>query len=243
MEELSHIGPRIIMSFNDGKVIVTETVITAAILAVIIAVVCIWMASNLQRIPSKKQVVAELIVGLVYSLTKSTMGARNVNFAPYIGTIILFILFGNMLGLFGLRPTTADVNMTFALSTITFFLIEFNSFRSMGIKGKLAHMCQPYPFMFPLKIIESVSRPISLGFRLFGNILGGVIVMELIYLGLGGLSHMLSLKVPVFVIGFPFPANFFFDIFEPVVQAFIFTMLTMVFISIEMVAHADEEHN
>lgn len=249
MEEMSHFGPRIILAFADGKIFVTETVIFAVILAAIIAAVLLWTAKDLQRQPSKKQVVAEFIVEFIYNMTRNTMGASNIAFAPYIGTIFIFILLGNMLGLFGFRPVTADVNTTFALSLLTFFLIEYNSIRSMGLKGKFLHMCQPFPWyvgavtMFPLKIIEALSRPVSLGFRLFGNILGGFIVMELIFVSLGGLSHMLSLKFPALVAVIPLPANFFFDMFEPVVQAYIFTMLTMVFISMEIIRHGADEHH
>ena len=193
MHDLSNIGPKIVMAFNDGKVVVTETVILAAILAALIIILCLWLANNLQRQPSKKQVVAEFIVESIYKLTKNTMGAHNSNFAPYVGTLVIFLLLGNALGLFGFRPVTADVNMTFALSIITFFLVQYNSFRTMGFKGKLKHMCEPYPFMFPLKIIEEIAKPISLGFRLFGNILGGVIVMALIFTGLGSICHSLHL--------------------------------------------------
>ena len=242
MEGLSHLGPRIIISLNDGKFFITESVIFGVILAAVIAALAIWMTNNLTAIPSKKQVVAETIVEMVYNLTKRTMGAHCVNFAPYIGTLIIFILLGNMLGLLGFRPVTADVNMTFALSTVTFFLVQFNSFRSMGFKGKIKHMCDPFPFLFPLKIIEALTQPISLGFRLFGNILGGFIVMEIIFAALEGLSHMLHLKFPLLIAVIPLPGKIFFDIFEPVVQAYIFTMLTMVFISIEIIKQGHEGH-
>ena len=242
-QDLSNIGPKIIMSFNGGEVVVTETVFSGAILAGVIAGSALWLARGLKQQPSKKQVVAETLVEFVYNTTRNTMGAHNINFAPYIGTIMLFLVLGNALGLVGLRPITADVNMTFALSTITFFLVQFNSFRSMGLKGKLRHMCEPYAFMFPLKVIEAVSQPISLGFRLFGNILAGVIVMSLIFAGLGGLCHMLSLKIPILQAVIPLPAALFFDVFHPIIQAYIFTMLTMVFISMEILKHGDDEHH
>ena len=251
------LGPRIIVSILNneeaplglGRLFITETVFFGIIVAAIIAVVCIWMASGLSRVPSKRQVIAEFIVGFVYKMTKDTMGIANMSFAPYIGTIFIYMLFGNALGMFGFRPITADVNMTFALSTITFILIEFNSLRSMGFKRKFHHLCEPFPVyigvltMLPLKLIESVARPISLGFRLFGNIFGGLIVMELIFEGLGTLSRHLALPIPFFQALIPLPANVFFDIFEPVVQAYIFTMLTMIFISLEIIRTGDGEHH
>jgi F-type H+-transporting ATPase subunit a len=79
--------------------------------------------------------------------------------------------------------------------------------------------------MFPLKIIEDVSIPISLAFRLFGNILGGMIIMALIFNALGSASHKLHLPIPLLEAVIPLPANIFFDIFEPILQAFIFTMI------------------
>jgi F-type H+-transporting ATPase subunit a len=109
-------------------------------------------------------------------------------------------------------------------------------------------MAEPYPFMFPLKVIEEISLPVSLSFRLFGNIFGGVIIMALIFGGLHSASEALLGGIPF--IGeipwlqavIPLPANAFFDIFEPLLQAFIFTMLTMVFVSMAVVSHEDQEH-
>jgi F-type H+-transporting ATPase subunit a len=164
-----------------------------------------------------------------------------------MGTLFLFLILGNMLGLFGFRPTTSDVNMTFAMAGATFLIIQNNGFKTMGFIGKIKHMSDPYPFMFPLKIIEEISFPISLGFRLFGNILGGVIIMALVFNGLEWVSEQIFGGIPL--IGsipwlqavIPLPVNLFFDIFEPVLQAFIFTMLTMVFVGMAVVPHSDHE--
>jgi len=249
MEELSHLGPRIIISLYDGKFFITETVMFGMILAVLIAILCLWLAKDLQKVPTKKQVVAEIIVKFIYNLTKTTMGPHNMAFAPYIGTIFIFILLGNMLGLLGLRPVTTDVNVTFSFSLLTFLLIEYNSIRSMGLRRKFLHMCDPFPWyvgmftLFPLRIIEALARPVSLGFRLFGNILGGFIVLELLFISLAGLSHLLTLKFPLLVAVIPLPANIFFDMFEPVIQAYIFTMLSMVFISMEIIKRGTDEHH
>ena len=243
MHDLSHLGPKIVISLDGGRIIVTETVILGMLLAALIAAALIWLGHGLKKIPSKRQVLAEYLVEFIYNLTRNTMGAHNINFAPYVGTLFVFLILGNALGLFGLRPLTADVNMTFALSTITFFLINYNSIRSMGLKGKLRHMCDPYAFMFPLKLIEALSQPVSLGFRLFGNILAGAIVMALIMSGLAWLSTMLFLPIPLLQAVFPLPAQLFFDVFHPLIQAYIFTMLTMVFISMEILKHGDEDRH
>ena len=232
------------MSFGDGSVFVTESVLFGMITAAFIAIMCLWLAKDVGKKTTKKQMVAEMIVEFVYNTTKKTMGAQNEKFAPFVGCIFFFIMIGSSLGLFGFRPVTADINTAFALSTITFFVINVSAIKELGIKGKLQHMCDPYPFMFPIKLIEMFSLPVSLGFRLFGNIFGGAVVMALLFTGLASACYALAQTLPIFEIpllkaGIPLPAMMFFDIFHPIVQAYIFTMLTMVFLSIELVKHGD----
>lgn len=239
MHDLSNLGVRKIIGFGDGSVFITETVLYSLIVAAVLVVFAFVSTRKMERHPKGLQAVAELIVESVYKLVGDTMGKHNLAFAPYIGTLFLFLLLGNSLGLWGLRPVTADVNTTFALAGVTFILIQYNSIKSRTLKGHLKHMAEPYPFMFPLKIIEEISFPISLSFRLFGNILGGMIVMALIFTGLGSISHKLHLPIPFLEAVIPLPANIFFDIFEPILQAFIFTMLSMVFIGMAIATHED----
>lgn len=243
MHDLNHLGPRIIVGFGDGSIFITETVFFAVIVAVIMIGLAFWTTNKMERQPKGKQVIVEYIVEAVYNLTEGAMGKHNSHFAPYVGTLFIFLLISNSFGIWGLRPVTADVNTAFALSLTTFFLIQYNGFKSMGFAGKIKHMSSPYPFMFPLKIIEELSFPISLGFRLFGNILGGAIVMALIFTSLETASHALHLPIPLLQAVIPLPANLFFDVFEPILQAFIFTMLTMVFISMEIIIHGEENHH
>ncbi|MEG0156355.1 MAG: F0F1 ATP synthase subunit A [Anaerovoracaceae bacterium] len=236
-----NIGPHIVLKFGDSGVFITDSVIFGAIVAIVLTILFAWMTRNMQRVPQGKQAVAEIIVEGIYTLVENTMGKKAVGYAPYIGTLFIWLLAGNMLGLIGIKPYTSDVNTTFAMALVTFILIQRQAIKSHGFVGKLKEMGQPYPFMFPLKIIEQVSFPVSLAFRIFGNILGGVIVMELLFEGLHAASEALSLPIPLLQTIIPLPANFFFDVFEPILQAFIFVMLTMVFISME-IATNDDEH-
>ncbi len=239
MHNIDNLGPRKIIGFGDGSLFITETVLYSLIVAAVLIIFALVSTRKMEREPKGLQAVAELIVEFTYKLVGDTMGKHNLSFAPYIGTLFLFLLVGNSLGLWGFRPVTTDVNTTFALAGITFILIQYNSIRSRTFKGHLKHMCEPYPFMFPLKIIEDVSIPISLAFRLFGNILGGMIIMALIFNALGSASHKLHLPIPLLEAVIPLPANIFFDIFEPILQAFIFTMLSMVFIGMAIATHED----
>lgn len=241
MINTDELGARMIFSLADGNLMITESTCFGIIIAVILAVLGIWLGSGLQKIPKGKQVIAEFIVGWVYKFTRENLGKENENFAPYIGTILAFIFTASSLGLFGVRPITADLNVTFAMSGLTFILIQANGIRKHGVKGKLQEMCDPYPFMFPLKIIEEVTLPVSLSLRLFGNILGGLIVVELWMHFMEFLSGLIC-DVPFLRAVTVLPLNAFFDVFEPAIQTYIFTMLTMIFLRSAMEA-APSKHN
>lgn len=239
MIHVGELGARVIVAFGDGSVFLSESILWGFILAAILAVLGIWMGHGLETVPTtKRQIAAELIVGKIYDYAKQNLGNKAETFAPYMGTIFIYILLGSSLGLLGLRPITADVNVTFSLSLLTFLLIQISGFRYLGVKGKLKHMCEPYPFMLPLNILEDCTLPISLALRLFGNIFGGMIVVELWMYFMEWLSAFVS-SVPFMRAVFVLPLNAFFDIFEPVIQTYIFVTLTMVFLS-KGIAGADK---
>ena len=233
------VGPRIIIQFDNG-LFITETVFWAVIVAVCMIVFAYFATKNLKSVPKGVQIICELIVEVVYKFVKENMGKHNMSFAPFMGTLFFFLIFCNMLGLFGQRPATADVNFTFALGITVFVLIQFNAIRSRGIGGYLKHFAKPFPFMIPINLLEEVIFPVSLSFRLFGNILAGVIIMELWMYGMAGYSARAGLPIPLLQAVTPLPINAFFDIFEPFLQAFVFSMLTMAFISKAIVVRNHE---
>lgn len=236
------LGPRIIMSIFDGKIMITETVFFGIITAVIMIIVALVSTRKLKKIPGTMQLFAEMVVEGIYSLTGSTIqGKKNRDaYAPYIGTLFIFCILANALGLFGFRPATADVNTAFALSIVTFLVIQGTSIKTNGVFGWIKHYGDPYPFLAPIMVIKDISLPISLAFRLFGNITGGMIVMKFVFSALASITTKLNIGIPFFQYLIPLPLTAFFDMFEPVLQAFIFTMLTMAFISMQL-AVVDEK--
>lgn len=239
MHSTEHLGPRKIIGFFDGQLFITETVFFGLIVAAVLVIFALLSTRKMQRDPKGLQLVAEIIVDGIYKLVGSTMGPKNIGYAPYMGTLFIYLIFCNALGLFGFRPVTTDVNMAFAMSSATFVIIQASSIRSKGLGGHLKHYTEPYPFMVPIKIIEDISFPISLAFRLFGNITGGMIIMALAFQALHSFTDKLDIHIPFFTFLIPLPLNLFFDVFEPVLQAFIFTMLTMAFVSMAVVTHED----
>lgn len=226
-------GPRIIFELPGG-IPVTETVTTTWIIMALLILFSYVATRNFERVPKGLQNVVELLVDGINKLTAQTMGEDKIAFAPYIGTLIIYLVCANLAGLFGFRPPTADVNTTMGLALMTFVMIHFFGMKSKGVGTYLKGFLEPFPVMLPLNVIGELATPISLSFRLFGNIVGGVIIMSLLYGGLETLSLKLGIGIPIFQTGIPAPLHIYFDVFAGVLQSFIFSMLTMVFISIAM---------
>ena len=229
----SGFGPRII--FELGGIPITETVTNTWMIMAVLIVFAYVATRKFEKIPTGLQNVIELIVELINSLTAQTMGAdKKKTFAPYMGTLMIFLVFANLAGLLGIRPPTADVNTTVGLALITFFMIHFFGMKRKGVGKYLKGFLDPFPVMLPLNLIGELATPISLSFRLFGNIVGGLIIMDLLYGALGSLSVKLGIGIPIFMVPLPAPLHLYFDVFAGVLQSFIFTMLTMVFVSLAM---------
>lgn len=216
-------GPQIYTSFNlfGIEFPITETIVNTWIIMAVIIILAYLGTRKFKMVPSGVQNVTELVVDGIYNLVRTTMGEKNMKFAPYIGTLAIFLAFANLSGLFTLRPPTADLNTTFALALITFALIHAGGIGTKGLGKYLRGYTQPFFLLLPINLIGELATPISLAFRLFGNVLGGVIIMSLLYGALGWVSIL------------PIPAIFhiYFDLFSGLIQTFIFIMLTMVFVS------------
>jgi len=230
----SGFGPRIIFELPGG-IPITETVTTTWIIMAVLIIFSYLATRRFEKNPKGLQNVIEIVIDLIYGLTAQTMGEdKKKAFAPYMGTLMIFLIFANLAGLLGFRPPTADVNTTLGLALITFFMIHGNGMRKKGVGGYLKGFLEPFPVMLPLNLIGELATPISLSFRLFGNIVGGLIIMNLLYGALGSLSLKFGIEIPIFMTAIPAPLHIYFDVFAGVLQSFIFTMLTMVFVSLAM---------
>lgn len=230
-----------VIYLGDLEIHITETMInTWIICGVLILIAFIINRSikkNTQRVPSGLQNVLELVVGGLDSFVESTMGKHGKRFSSFYGGMFLFIMVSNISGLFlapgtyfygvpdgtyidFMRPPTADLATTFALALITFFMTQGFGMASKGIGGWAKDLTEPMWPLTPLNVVGELANPVSLSFRLFGNILGGTIIMGLYY------------NLPWYaLLGIPSVLHGYFDIFAGVLQAFIFVMLSMTFVS------------
>jgi len=212
----------VLFEWNGTTVYLTQTLVSTWVvmgaLILLAIVVRVWL-SRFKNVPKGFQNIIEILVETMSNFTKSTMGEKLEGFGGYFYSIFAFILFSNYSGLVGLRPPTADLATTAALALSTFLLIHGSGIymrRGRYIKDYFS----PYPIFFPINLMGELSKPISLAFRLFGNMLAGVIIVGLVY-------QMLPLALR-FVL--PDVLHAYFDIFAGALQAFIFTVLSMTFI-------------
>ena len=203
----------------------TSTHVALLILVIAISVLAILANRVIRRSdpygkPGVCMVIIETIVTFIDNTTMSNMGDEHGGkFRNYIGTLLLFIFISNISGVFGLRPPTADYGVTFGLAMITFFLIHYNGFKYQKLKH-VTSLFDPIP-LTPINIIGEISTPISMSLRLFGNVLCGTVIMGLLY----------NLLPQFLLILWPGAFHVYFDLFSGAIQAYVFTMLTMVFIS------------
>ena len=196
--------------------IAESTVITWVIMAVVL-LLSIFLTRNLKvRDISKRQLAAETIVTKLESFVEDMTGEEGKRYVPYLCTVIVYIAMANLIGLFGMKPPTKDLNVTAALAIMSIILIQYAGIHAKGTKGWLKSFTQPMAIVTPINILELFIKPLSLCMRLFGNVLGAFVIME-----------MLKILIPVAI---PVPFSFYFDIFDGLFQAYVFVFLTSLYI-------------
>lgn len=216
-------GPKIVAQFTVGgmPIRLTETIIIQWLVILILTVFIIVITRNMKVVPeTKRQALAEMIVGFFTDTVNDTMGGKYKSYIPYIGALFCFSLISSLMSLLGLRSPTADICVTGAWALITFFLVQYNRAKTGKVKGYFKSFIEPLPFMLPFNIIGEFANPLALALRHFCNLVGGMVIGSLIYFALGK-----------FAILVPAVASLYFDIFSAVMQAYIFIMLTMSYIS------------
>ena len=202
----------------------------------------IFVTRKLKRIPEGKgQTLLEVFVGGIMDFFGGILGEHGRKYIPFVGSYFIFILFLNYLGVIpGLQPPTADLNTTLALGITAVLGVQIIAIKENGIGGYLKHLAGNPPWlgvlMFPLEVIAQVSRAGSLAVRLFGNIFGEKsVVIELTKLGL---IVLIADAIPIIPVQVPM---LFFGLFAGFLQAFVFTILTSIYIVL-FIEHDDEAH-
>lgn len=200
-----------------GGISIAESVAVSWIIMGVLVVLSIVLTRHLRVTePTRRQVALETAVTGLEHIFDGILGEKGRRYVPYMVTVLLYIGVSNIIGLFGLKPPTKDLNVTAALALMSIILVETSGIRSKGLKGWLKSFADPSPVIAPMNLLEVIIRPLSLCMRLFGNVLGAFVIMELI-------KQLLPVALPV-------PFSLYFDIFDGLLQAYVFTFLTSMFI-------------
>lgn len=200
---------------------ITSGIIMEWIVILILGIGAFLLTRNLKLRPNKTQSALEKIYQTIRDFMVNTMGEEYESFLPYIGTLMIYLLVLNLLGLLGFRPPTADLSITASFAISTFLVVNINAIKKHGILGFGKGLLHPFAPMLPLNLLERFILPMSLALRLFGNMVAAVILLELVYEKLGHISMFAQLGIPILVHGY-------FDIFDGLIQMIVFTMLTMI---------------
>ena len=274
--------------FEIGPIAITETILSLIVVTALLMTAGILLGRNLQKRPGKLQVLTEKGVSMLINLVTGTMGAHNISWVPYIGTVFLSSIVGSLIGMTGLlRSTTADLAVVLTWSICTSVIIWYQNIKRNGVLGWLKGFTEPIVVMTPMNIVSEIAQPVAMAFRHFGNVAGGSIITMIVYtalalasnalislisatillpiillaagiglmamgivkkklapkiigiiflvLGLLGLLTSLNLmfgvQVPILQFGIPAVLSIYFDLFSGFVQAFVFSLLSMVYIA------------
>lgn len=226
-----------------GELQVSETIVVSWLVMAIITGCSIWLGHGLKvQGISKRQAVAELIVEKANHFVVGNMGEKFRYMIPFVAALFITSLVSNLISLVGLRSPTADLSTEAGWAVVVFIMITAQKIKAGGVGGYLKGFTTPIPIMTPFNILSELATPISMACRHFGNILSGIVINGLIYASLAvASSALLGLipgvvgdvlaKIPILDVGIPAILSFYFDWFTGFMQAFIFCMLTVMYIA------------
>ncbi len=225
------------------EIIVTETVTTTWIIMLAFLLIFWWGTKDLKEKPGKKQMFFEMIYDFYDWLAGNVLSKWKGKFMPYVSALMTYLLIANIISLLPIpwlfkteagysisnlfKSPTSDLNTTVGLALITAAVFLYYGIKVNGILGYMKSLLEPTPLMLPMNIIGELAKPLNISMRLFGNMLGGAVIITLLYQFSSWLFSKFYVPAPVFIV----PLHLYFDIFAGIIQSFVFTMLTLVYIS------------
>ena len=217
---------------------VTESQVNSLLVSVVILFFCLYLTHGLtEKIELKRQHFAEMAVQKVKDLVEENMGEYFKGFTPFIIAILALSAFSSLITLCGLFPPTSDINIVGGWAILVFILITYYKLKC-GPINYLKGFAEPVALLAPINFISEFATPLSMAFRHYGNVLSGTVISVLLGSALGGLSSKLLgwlpgflADIPLFQVGIPAVLSLYFDIFSSCLQAFIFAMLTMMYVA------------
>ncbi len=213
------------LTFRDFYTNLSPNIRSTIFITIVLLIIIIILSFKLRKYkytdtPKGIIIILEWLIGGINDMCKNLIGKPYRKFAPYITTIAIFLFIANISGLFGLTPPTASVSCTLTLGLMTFTILQFTNIRSQGIGSYLKGFLDPFPVFLPVNIIGEFATPLSLGLRLFGNIISGCVIMGLVY----SVTGYAAIAVAPLL-------HCYFDIFSGFIQTLVFCTLTTMFVA------------
>jgi len=210
--------------FSIGSIEVTSTVINTWIMIGILGFASFWVGRTFKVRPGMAQNAIEWFKEAIEGIISQNISRKNTQqFFTIVASFAIFIGAANLLGLLpGLRSPTPDINTPVAMALVVFFSVPYFGIKTRGLGGYLKHYVEPIFLMLPIEIASEIARTFSLSFRLFGNIMGEEIIIAILFV------------ISPFIVPVPM---MLFSIFTGVLQAYIFTLLSCVYIGSAVKAH------
>lgn len=226
-----------------GGIPITATIVLSWVVMALITGACLWLTHDLKVAGiSKRQAVAEMLVDTATNFVRGNMGPKFDYFIPFVAALFATSLVSNLISLVGVWSPTADLSTEAAWAVVVFILITRQKIQTGGVGGYLKGFTQPIFILTPFNILSELATPISMACRHFGNVLSGMVINTLIYGALATASHALLGWLPGYLggilgaipfldVGIPAVTGVYFDWFSGAMQAFIFCMLTTMYIA------------
>ena len=203
---------------NIGGVGIHESVIVTLFISILLLVLGVVLTSGFRvENPSRRQLAVESFVLWLQKFFEGPLSPKGKRYAPYMMTIACYVALANIFYVFGIKPPTKDLTVTAALAVMSIVLVQMAGIQTKGVKGWLHSFLEPMPAMLPMNILELFIKPVSLCMRLFGNVLGAFIIMCMI-------EGLVRIIIPV-------PFSLYFDFFDGLIQVYVFTLLTSMYIA------------
>lgn len=242
-----------LLTGHSGPIFHWESIIYAAVVAIIMCVLVLLVYRKRQMIPGRGQNLMEMAVEGMYNFIYSILGKDAKKYVPFLGTLFFYILFMNLMGIIplGASPST-NINITASLAIMVFLYAQYTGISRLGVVGYLDHMIGSprdviswaiVPLIFPIHVIGELAKPFSLALRLFGNITGeDILVAAFVMLGITAMGIFGPSVLHGSPIGIPFSFVFILlGLLLSTIQALVFTLLSTIYI-LMMLPHEEEHH-
>lgn len=201
-------------------IVIDETTVVSWIVMAVILLLSFILTRNLkvEGEISKRQLLLEMCIEKMQNFFRKIMGPKGDKYMPWLMSVAIYIGACNMVGIFGFKPPTKSMQVTLAMALTSIILVQAAGIKERGLKGHIKSFAKPVAVVLPINLLELIIKPLSLCMRLFGNVIGAFIIMELIK------------SVVFFKIGVPVVFSLYFDLFDGFLQAYIFVFLTSLYI-------------